>query len=94
MTEKLCQAARQPSTARGNSLSSNGERDALPNCASLAFWDAHLEADPRGKTYLQSHALPEFSHGIARFSRRRPVVLNGRVPQLFHTLLGGVLPYY
>jgi hypothetical protein len=40
------------------------------NCVSLAFWDAYLKADPAGKTYLQSDALPEFSHDIAKLSRR------------------------
>jgi predicted dienelactone hydrolase len=40
------------------------------NCASLAFWDAYLKADPVAKIYLQSDALPEFSHGVVRLSRR------------------------
>jgi hypothetical protein len=32
------------------------------DCASLAFWDAYWKADPAAKIYLQSDALPEFSH--------------------------------
>ena len=40
------------------------------NAASLAFWDAYLKADPAAKNYLQSDALPEFSHSVVRLSRR------------------------
>jgi predicted dienelactone hydrolase len=40
------------------------------NCASLAFWDAYLKADPAAKNYLQSDALPEFSRAAVRLSRR------------------------
>jgi predicted dienelactone hydrolase len=40
------------------------------NCASLAFWDAYLKADPAAKIYLQSDALPEFSHSVVKLSRR------------------------
>jgi predicted dienelactone hydrolase len=40
------------------------------NCASLAFWDAYLKADPAAKIYLQSDALPEFSRGVVKLSRR------------------------
>ena len=40
------------------------------NAASLAFWDAYLKGDPAGKNYLQSDALPEFSHSFVRLSRR------------------------
>jgi predicted dienelactone hydrolase len=40
------------------------------NCASLAFWDAYLKADPAAKIYLQSDALPEFSHSLVKLSRR------------------------
>jgi predicted dienelactone hydrolase len=40
------------------------------NCASLAFWDAYLKADPAAKVYLQSDALPEFSHSTVKLSRR------------------------
>ncbi|MGB8456381.1 MAG: hypothetical protein WCE50_01605 [Candidatus Acidiferrum sp.] len=38
--------------------------------ASLAFWDAYLKADPKAKIYLQSSALPDFSHGAVKLSRR------------------------
>jgi predicted dienelactone hydrolase len=40
------------------------------NCASLAFWDAYLKADPVARNYLQSDALPEFSHAAVKLSRR------------------------
>jgi hypothetical protein len=40
------------------------------NAASLAFWDAYLKADPAAKIYLESDALPEFSHSVVRLSRR------------------------
>jgi hypothetical protein len=40
------------------------------NCALLAFWDAYLKADPTAKIYLQSDALPEFSHSVVKLSRR------------------------
>jgi predicted dienelactone hydrolase len=40
------------------------------NCASLAFWDAYLKADPAARNYLQSDALPEFSHAAVKLSRR------------------------
>ncbi|MGC0773540.1 MAG: hypothetical protein WB543_11445 [Candidatus Acidiferrum sp.] len=40
------------------------------NSASLAFWDAYLKADPKAKIYLQSSALPDFSHGAVKLSRR------------------------
>jgi hypothetical protein len=40
------------------------------NCASLAFWDAYLKADPTAKNYLQSNALPEFSQAAVKLSRR------------------------
>lgn len=40
------------------------------NCASLAFWDAYLKADPTARDYLQSDALPEFSHAAVKLSRR------------------------
>lgn len=40
------------------------------NSASLAFWDAYLKADPAAKYYLQSDALPDFSHGAVKVSRR------------------------
>jgi hypothetical protein len=40
------------------------------NCASLAFWDAYLKADPAAKIYLQSDALPEFSRAAVKLSRR------------------------
>jgi predicted dienelactone hydrolase len=40
------------------------------NCASLAFWDAYLKADPAAMIYLQSDALPEFSHRVVKLSRR------------------------
>jgi predicted dienelactone hydrolase len=40
------------------------------NAASLAFWDAYLKGDPAGKNYLQSDALPEFSHSVVKLSRR------------------------
>jgi predicted dienelactone hydrolase len=40
------------------------------NAASLAFWDAYLKADPAAKIYLQSDALPEFSHSVVKLSRR------------------------
>ena len=40
------------------------------NSASLAFWDAYLKADAAAKSYLLSDALPEFSHGVVKLSRR------------------------
>ncbi len=40
------------------------------NCASLAFWDVYLKADPAARNYLQSDALPEFSHAAVKLSRR------------------------
>jgi predicted dienelactone hydrolase len=40
------------------------------NSASLAFWDAYLKADAGAKSYLLSDALPEFSHGVVKLSRR------------------------
>jgi hypothetical protein len=40
------------------------------NAASLAFWDAYLKTDPAAKIYLQSDALPEFSHSLVKVSRR------------------------
>jgi predicted dienelactone hydrolase len=40
------------------------------NCASLAFWDAYLKADPAAKNYLRSNALPDFTHGAVKLSRR------------------------
>ncbi|HKN75676.1 MAG TPA: hypothetical protein VJW94_10900 [Candidatus Acidoferrum sp.] len=42
----------------------------LTNAASLAFWDAYLKADPAARNYLQSDALPEFSHKVVKLSRR------------------------
>lgn len=38
--------------------------------ASLAFWDAYLKADPMAKMYLQSGALPDFSHDAVKLTRR------------------------
>jgi len=40
------------------------------NAASLAFWDAYLKADSGAKNYLQSNALPDFSHSTVRIFRR------------------------
>jgi predicted dienelactone hydrolase len=40
------------------------------NSAALAFWDAYLKNDPKAKIYLQSGALPDFSHGAVRLTRR------------------------
>ncbi len=40
------------------------------NSAALAFWDAYLKADPKAKWYLQSSALPDFSHGAVKLTRR------------------------
>jgi predicted dienelactone hydrolase len=40
------------------------------NAASLAFWDAYLKADPGARSYLESDALPEFSHSVVKLSRR------------------------
>jgi predicted dienelactone hydrolase len=40
------------------------------NSASLAFWDAYLKSDARGKSYLQSDELEKSSHGVAKLSRR------------------------
>lgn len=40
------------------------------NSAALAFWDAYLKADPKAKWYLQSSALPDFSHGAVQLTRR------------------------
>lgn len=40
------------------------------NSASLAFWDAYLKIDPAAKNYLQSDALPDFSHSAVKLSRR------------------------
>jgi hypothetical protein len=40
------------------------------NAASLAFWDAYLKADSAAKNYLQSDALPDFSHGSVKIFRR------------------------
>jgi hypothetical protein len=39
------------------------------DCASLAFWDAYWKADPAAKIYLQSDALPEFSHRLEKSLR-------------------------
>ncbi len=50
--------------AQGDSILS------FTNAASLAFWDAYLKGDPDAKNYLQSEALPEFSHGVVKLSRR------------------------
>jgi predicted dienelactone hydrolase len=57
------------------------------NCASLAFWNAFLKADPTAKTYLQSDALPEFSHSVVKLSRR-PVELNGGSSAFPHAARG------
>lgn len=40
------------------------------NSAALAFWDAYLKSDPKAKMYLQSSALPDFSQGAVRITRR------------------------
>ena len=40
------------------------------NSASLAFWDPYLKGDPKAKMYLQSDALPDFSRGAVRLTRR------------------------
>lgn len=40
------------------------------NSASLAFWDAYLKADPKAMFYLQSGALPDFSDGAVKLTRR------------------------
>jgi predicted dienelactone hydrolase len=40
------------------------------NAAALAFWDAYLKADSAARNYLQSDALPEFSHASVRIFRR------------------------
>ncbi len=40
------------------------------NAASLAFWDAYLKAKPTAKNYLQSDALPDFSHASVKIFRR------------------------
>jgi predicted dienelactone hydrolase len=40
------------------------------NAASLAFWDAYLKADSAAKNYLQSDALPDFSHASVKIFRR------------------------
>ena len=40
------------------------------NSASLAFWDTYLKGDAKAKMYLQSDALPDFSHGAVRLTRR------------------------
>lgn len=40
------------------------------NSAALAFWDAYLKADAKAKLYLQSSALPDFSHGAVKLTRR------------------------
>jgi len=40
------------------------------NAVSLAFWDAYLKADSGAKNYLQSNALPDFSHSSVRIFRR------------------------
>jgi predicted dienelactone hydrolase len=40
------------------------------NCASLAFWDAYLKADPGARNYLQSDELPQFSQAAVKLSRR------------------------
>jgi|HubBroStandDraft_6_1064221.scaffolds.fasta_scaffold18765_5 predicted dienelactone hydrolase len=51
-------------TAQGDSILG------FTNSASLAFWDAYLKADAGAKSYLLSDALPEFSHGVVKLSRR------------------------
>jgi predicted dienelactone hydrolase len=40
------------------------------NAASLAFWDAYLKSDSAAKNYLQSDALPDFSHASVKIFRR------------------------
>ena len=40
------------------------------NAASLAFWDAYLKAEPAARNYLQSDALPDFSHASVKIFRR------------------------
>jgi predicted dienelactone hydrolase len=40
------------------------------NAASLAFWDAYLKADSAARNYLQSDALPDFSHASVKIFRR------------------------
>jgi predicted dienelactone hydrolase len=40
------------------------------NAASLAFWDAYLKADSAAKNYLESDALPDFSHASVKIFRR------------------------
>ena len=40
------------------------------NSASLSFWDAYLKADLKARMYLQSSALPDFSHGVVKLTRR------------------------
>jgi predicted dienelactone hydrolase len=40
------------------------------NSASLAFWDAYLKADPAARSYLQSDALSNSTHGAVKLSRR------------------------
>jgi predicted dienelactone hydrolase len=40
------------------------------NSATMAFWDAYLKDDAKGKKYLASDALEQASHGGAILSRR------------------------
>jgi predicted dienelactone hydrolase len=40
------------------------------NSASLAFWDAYLKADRAARSYLQSDALSNSTHGAVKLSRR------------------------
>ncbi len=40
------------------------------NAASLAFWDGYLKGDSAARNYLQSDALPEFSHASVKIFRR------------------------
>jgi predicted dienelactone hydrolase len=42
----------------------------ITNSAAMAFWDAYLKDDAKGKKYLASDALVQASHGEANLSRR------------------------
>jgi hypothetical protein len=61
MREQLCQDARRAWKAIDNFLWSKEERYVLR---------VHLKGDPAAKNYLQSDALPEFSHASVKIFRR------------------------
>jgi hypothetical protein len=87
MSRKLCQAAQEAEGLRGNSLSSKEDRRAL-------------RAGERWRTIAPQRIICNlarvwnFSHNVAKLYRRGLVERISGIPQLFHTYLGGVLPYH